>query len=571
MKRPVPGRRAVVGAFAAAFFASSTSLAQAPANDDPAGAFVIISGGCFPDANVGATNGAFPASCGLAAKDVWYYVVPSLTGLATLTTCPVAGSGCGSVVGIGDTVIAAFADAGGAPGAQLGCNDDACVGGPALASTLEVPVVAGSGFFVSVSGFNGASGTFVLDVAFAFGAPNDCYATALPLAVGFGAPLLTPGTNVGATTGGPCSPLPSCGPATRDVWYSFVSPVTGGAYVSCCTLDGGDANGMTQEDTILAAWDASGPVPVQLACDDDTCGVATSFASLVTFDVVAGQSYFVQAASWGGNPGGSYVLAAAVKPPPANDECATATIATPVSGTTVTLPTVNTAGATASNVTTTCGTGVKDVWYQFTSGAEPHVATVVACSQYASVVPVVRVVVAGVEQCCNSGGFKDCAGGYAAPTVSGCSTRAAVTFNVLPSTTYCISVGASDGKTGSLTVQLNYNVSSYFKDTPAPEFFTFDGVPNALALRPFTLNLGNFPNGWFGGLDIPVFELISQLNWPGGLPFIGVLDATGSLLHFSLPAGSIPPGITVYTTLLMFDPLSASISVSYAPPYQFTT
>lgn len=62
-----------------------------------------------------------------------------------------------------------------------------------------------------------------------------------------------------------------------------------------------------------------------------------------------------------------------------------------------------------------------------------------------------------------------------------------------------------------------------------------------------TLQLGNFPNGWFFGIDIPFPELQAEIN--AGFPFIG--GVTGSACG-SVGNGTVgefcglPPGLTIY-------------------------
>jgi hypothetical protein len=547
------------------------ALAQAPPNDEPASALLLFGDGCYPYFNTGATNSPVLPTCGVPTKDVWFYFVPTGTGTTTFTTCSAAGTGCGSITGIGDSIVAAFADAGGAPGAQLACSDDNCSGGPGLASLIAVPVTAGAGIFVSVAGYSGSEGAFVLDVLSGVGAPNDCASGALPMNLGVGAPLVTAGTNVGATTGGACSPLPSCGIPTQDVWYTFVAPITGGVEASFCATEGGDALGMVQEDTVLAAWDAL--TMTQLVCDDDSCGGGPEFSSRVSFDVVAGQQYLMQVASWGGNAAGTYNLGAAVYAIPANDTCGGATVIAEPTSTSLSLPAFTTAGASINTSATTCPGVVKDVCFQFTSNGKPHVCTVVACSPN-KLTPIIRVSTGGAEKCCNTASWSNCTDDmYPQPTVNSlCKSSAAVTFDVAENSVYCISVGASDEKTGSFGVQLVYNVSGDYKnDTPITELYTFDAPPFWLLFRAMTLNAGAFPQGWWGGIDIAFSEMLMQANWPGGIPFLGLADAAGNLLHFSLPANAIPPGIDVYTSLLMMDPAFGFAAPQWGPPYHFTT
>lgn len=89
-----------------------------------------------------------------------------------------------------------------------------------------------------------------------------------------------------------------------------------------------------------------------------------------------------------------------------------------------------------------------------------------------------------------------------------------------------------------------------------PATFTIDlnvdgGNPFDLCLNAITLNVGAYPNGWFYGLDIPVFELLNE--YYVGAPFLTLLDAGGS---YSFSVGGVPPA---------FAGLLYGVSVEYGP------
>jgi hypothetical protein len=81
------------------------------------------------------------------------------------------------------------------------------------------------------------------------------------------------------------------------------------------------------------------------------------------------------------------------------------------------------------------------------------------------------------------------------------------------------------------------------------------GTPGALYFTAVTLNAGVFPCGWFGGLDISLFDLLNQLS-VGVPPFFGTLDGDGNS-SFSLPPGVLPSGLTLYFTSLEAPPPAA--------------
>ena len=185
----------------AAVFAigSMLAVAQAPANDTPAGATTQVGPGFIADDNsASAVDGPLP-SCGLPSDDVWYLYTPLSTGLLTVTTCSGAGSGNGNVNGVGDSVIGVFLDAGGSPGLEIGCDDDACLT-QGLASIVGVPCTVSVPLYVSVSGWGGpgAGGTFVVDFVETPPLANDECITAIPVFLG-----TTTGSTVGASTSTP--------------------------------------------------------------------------------------------------------------------------------------------------------------------------------------------------------------------------------------------------------------------------------------------------------------------------------------------------------------------------------
>ncbi|HET9185344.1 MAG TPA: hypothetical protein VFN82_04300, partial [Solirubrobacterales bacterium] len=150
---------------------------SAPANDACANAFPITDG-AFLGCTAGATtDGA--AACGSSngSPDVWYRYFALCDGTLDVFTCP-AGF---------DTVISVHADCPGTVGNQIACNDDSGYCGAAypLASHVSVPVAAATGYLIRVSGFNGASGAFVLNTQLTSAAPpNDACANARPISDG---------------------------------------------------------------------------------------------------------------------------------------------------------------------------------------------------------------------------------------------------------------------------------------------------------------------------------------------------------------------------------------------------
>lgn len=77
-----------------------------------------------------------------------------------------------------------------------------------------------------------------------------------------------------------------------------------------------------------------------------------------------------------------------------------------------------------------------------------------------------------------------------------------------------------------------------------------------------TIGQGVYPNGWLFGLDIPLNELISQVN--SGAPFSGTLDLSGAST-FTIPAG-VPAGLPIFAVSLR---LGAEVTAS-APKFFMT-
>ncbi len=127
------------------------AIAQ-PANNACSSAVVIAAPASVNGTNVAATtDGPAAGACGGSANDVWYRYTHPAGGVAqslTIDTCSASNY---------DTVIRVFTGACGGL-TQTQCNDDAC----ALASSVTQNVTPGTTYYISVSGFNGATGTFTL-------------------------------------------------------------------------------------------------------------------------------------------------------------------------------------------------------------------------------------------------------------------------------------------------------------------------------------------------------------------------------------------------------------------------
>jgi hypothetical protein len=191
-------------------------------------------------------------------------------------------------------------------------------------------------------------------------ANDDCLdATAVTDGVYFG--TLSGATNDGSATCGFSSTSP-------DVWYSYQAPCDGTLTVSTCgTHDGpGQDQGV---DTVLALYSSCGGS--ELVCDDDdnpqiACtGLDAGLLrdSAVQIPVFTGQTVRIRVANFNNGATGPFTLRVDCLPdPPANDDCANATVIGngAFGGTLV--------GAT-NDGTASCGqsSSSPDVWYRYTA------------------------------------------------------------------------------------------------------------------------------------------------------------------------------------------------------------
>jgi hypothetical protein len=538
-----------------------------PANDQPSGATLVVGPGAYADSNFGSVVDGPLAICGLPTSDVWYYYIPTTTGIATLSTCPGSGGGAGNANGVAnnDTVIGVWADGGGVPGAAAGCDDDACVT-PAFASVFTLPVTSGVGLYVSVSAWNGGlGGSFVLEITESGGVlstGDDC-TVADTTAVG---PGVYAYNSTGFLIAGPASGC-STGADVNDYWFAYTATQTGLAVVSNCpgstAAPGGSAVGNT--NTAISAWDGTAcPPTTELICSDGApqCGVAQSE---VAFPVVSGTTYYLQVQGWAPGTAISGAIAIVETLPPVNDDCAGAL---PIAAN---VPVVASNGtATTSVPTSSCGIPTGDLWYSFTSPCSGSIVIETCGSGGFDTVVSAWDNCGGIELACNDDATTgDCAGtlmSYIELT------------GVAQGQTIYISVSGWNGGTGTFTLNVHCKYTHLWTTPAGPgsiQLENVDGPANSLAFSAVTLDLlhpglpanQTFPNGWFFGVPMGFPELFQQITWPGGLPFTGILDPAGYLFNFVLPGGTTSglAGLaTIWSVGVAFDPLTGFATVSDA-------
>ncbi|MCC6951365.1 MAG: hypothetical protein IT433_07955 [Phycisphaerales bacterium] len=289
-----------------------------PANDNCANAQTVGNGTYYFDSTNATTDG--PDAC-LAAgqtqitKDVWFrYTTPNCDALNPLTI-----STCGTNL---DTKIAIYDNScPTAAGSQLACNDDSTTcGSGSLQSYLSFNATPNTTYLIRVGGYNGAGGLGAVSILSDCAPPgppaNDLCANAFWIAAG-----VATNTNTGATptqsaaTFSDVIPSGVCGSAgtSPDVWFKYRPLTSGSVSASTCGSAG-------SYDTVLEAYSGACGAMTRLACNDDTCGLL----STVTFNGVAGTTYYIRVTGYNGAVGASTVTVTGGGGvvPPANDDCA---------------------------------------------------------------------------------------------------------------------------------------------------------------------------------------------------------------------------------------------------------
>jgi hypothetical protein len=281
--------------------------------------------------------------------------------------------------------------------------------------------------------------TYQYALSVSIGAPpaNDLCANATPLT----------GTSVaGSTLTATNDGTSSCDATGDDVWYSF----TAGADAGTLNLNTCGAS----IDTVISVYDACGGV--ELACNDDCGGTpCTGPGSCLSVPVAANASVRIRVSDKGG-PGGSFTLNwTFTVPPPANDECATAT---PISGNGP-FAFDNRFATPITPIVDLCGTrdAGRDVWFAWTSqGAGPvTIDTCTGAGSWDSVIAVYTGTCSPLTQiACND---------------DSCGLMSSLTFNADCTTTYYIRIASwSNGTTVTTGVQGTFNLT-------APGFVDTDG------------------------------------------------------------------------------------------------
>jgi hypothetical protein len=271
-----------VGGFTTTSFGTGDLLVAGPPpavpNDECVGAIALANGVAEAFDTTMATNsaGAPAPSCGGSTPpiDIWYTVTPVVDGVVDIDLC-------GSSF---DTRVVAYDGDCGALN-EVGCNDDAC----GLQSQLSFPGIANTTYYVRVAGFNAGTGAGMVSATFADMLPNDDCAGALSIGTG-----ITAYNNEAAMDSGVDMPCVFNGEVS-DVWFSYAAGTSGPVTVD---LSGSDY------DTGLSVWEGDCANLVLVDCDDDG---GTGLTSLISFNAVAGTTYYLQCGGFNGARGNGLI------------------------------------------------------------------------------------------------------------------------------------------------------------------------------------------------------------------------------------------------------------------------
>jgi hypothetical protein len=224
---------------------------------------------------------AGPPSCGPIGATVWYNWHSPVTGTAYADTF---GSNY-------NTVLTAYQNGSTRTPAtiqELACNEGS---GGTQQSYVSFPVIRGDYYFFQIGGYLSASGqmNFHLHCSACYATPLNDNFSAAKIVVGDSFTDAVP--NINATTE-PDEPAP-CGAIANTVWYSFTPSKN-----STATASTGDSN----FDAVEAVYVGSDEFHLtNLGCSNIWDGSLSS--SSVTFNAVAGTTYWIQSGGYNGTTG----------------------------------------------------------------------------------------------------------------------------------------------------------------------------------------------------------------------------------------------------------------------------
>ena len=313
---------------------------------------------------------------------------------------------------------------------------------------VSIPLTAGIQYYImgDPEGTTGGNVTFTINCPPTY---NPC--TSISSIPSCGTTITA---NFGAGTGAYNPPTTSCGFTTpgREIIYTFTPTITG-SHVLNQTSSFGYIDYFFKP--VSAGCSGTG-----WACIDDLSGAVSS----VSFNLTAGVQYYIM-----GDPetttGGSVQFSLGCPtPPPANDNCANATM--------ITLPynsgVVSNSGSTDDAPSSTCLTMGSNLWYKVVGDGQEYIATTCdASTNFDTEIAVFTGLCGGMtEEICNDDDAL-CTSSGLRSTVSWCTT---------PGVTYYISVGyyTTGGGFGNFRLLVNNGIGC----NPLPiELLTFTGEP----------------------------------------------------------------------------------------------
>jgi len=391
-----------------------------------------IAMGALPASIMGDTSGntidAEAGACaggGLTSPSLWYTFVGTGEQL-TVSTC--GGAAWDTYLRVLEGTCGAFS--------CIGVNDDSqCGPNFTLQSTISFPSVAGTTYYVYISGFSSSSGPFTLTVSPPAPPPpppaNDECAGAIAIACG----STTIADNSAATLN-PADPVISChfgSPQQGDgsIWYTFTATDTSARLTTCNSV-------FPADDSLITVYDTCGGT--ELACGEDFCGLLTRTD---VNGLTIGATYTVMLTAYDPASQGAYTLELTCPVPvaPPGDECASAfPLAVP------SITSGDTSGYDADAGVPFCGViaGSPTVWYAITGTG----ATIVAntCGSFYDTGLSVFTGDCGALTCVVANDDSVCNGSF--------TLQSGLTFNANAGQVYYIVVGGFGGQSGAYTLDV---------------------------------------------------------------------------------------------------------------------
>ena len=388
------------------------NLGTAPANDLFSNA-ITISGrlGNTTGSNVGASRET--GEPGSGDPSVWWHWQAPSSGEVSIDT---VGSSFDTTLGVyTGTRVSALT--------RLAENNDAS--GLGRQSRVTLNVTAGTTYRLRVAGFNGATGSIVLNWNLGTAPANDLFSNAITIS---GRSGNTTGSNVGASreTGEPGSGDPS-------VWWHWQAPSSGEVSI--------DTVGSSFDTTLGVYTGTRVSALTRLAENNDASGLGRQ--SRVKLRVTAGTTYRIRVAGDQGATG-SIVLNWNFGTAPANDLFSDAITISGRSGTT----TGHNIGALTRIDET--GLGSHSVWWQWQAPQSGEVTIDTVGSNFDTTL--------GVYTGTRVGALTGLAENNDA---SGLGRQSRVTLNVTAGTTYWLRVAGYRGATGTVVLNWNLGTASY--------------------------------------------------------------------------------------------------------------